>query len=315
MLHDSVTGNFGAMLTMSLVAYFSLSFYVLVIVDGHWLDSAGGRVGFVLMFSVFTGICAHGLRTRFAVASFTAAQERRMADDRGVERAMSALRAGMQRAGEDEPPGGLPAWDAKHPELGTDGGECPACRKPMPPRTKHCKGCDRCVLRFDHECFFMGACIGLHNHRFFLGFLAFAFAGLVLSVSFYLHHAFFLAYNGQLVLLNERIDLSQLAARRHLDLSPLAIQAAFRMPSQMLIVFNMVWSSFLVAFVAMQLVGQVLYIRKNMTFYESIRSNRYRKRLDRRLRRFLRWPADPDAYRGVHQIYEGLPLWRWLLPF
>ncbi|CAI2375030.1 unnamed protein product [Moneuplotes crassus] len=45
---------------------------------------------------------------------------------------------------------------------------CVACRMDQPPRAKHCDFCKRCVLRYDHHCFILGNCIGLHNFKPFL---------------------------------------------------------------------------------------------------------------------------------------------------
>jgi len=32
-----------------------------------------------------------------------------------------------------------------------------------PPRAKHCKMCDHCCMKWDHHCFWLGACVGLYN--------------------------------------------------------------------------------------------------------------------------------------------------------
>eukprot|EP01118_Nematostelium_gracile_P008101 TRINITY_DN2666_c0_g1_i1.p1 TRINITY_DN2666_c0_g1~~TRINITY_DN2666_c0_g1_i1.p1 ORF type:complete len:302 (-),score=41.74 TRINITY_DN2666_c0_g1_i1:22-927(-) len=48
---------------------------------------------------------------------------------------------------------------------------CKECNIQQPLRTKHCNKCDRCVLRFDHHCFFIGNCVGMNNHRVFMWYL------------------------------------------------------------------------------------------------------------------------------------------------
>lgn len=36
-----------------------------------------------------------------------------------------------------------------------------------PPRARHCKFCNRCCIKMDHHCYWIGNCIGLYNTKFF----------------------------------------------------------------------------------------------------------------------------------------------------
>lgn len=45
---------------------------------------------------------------------------------------------------------------------------CPNCRLPMPPRCRHCRDCNTCVLRRDHHCGVTGQCIGDRNFKAFI---------------------------------------------------------------------------------------------------------------------------------------------------
>ncbi|XP_024368141.2 protein S-acyltransferase 10 [Physcomitrium patens] len=54
-----------------------------------------------------------------------------------------------------------------HSLLSISTGFCAYCGYLQPLRTKHCHDCDKCVLRFDHHCVWLGTCVGQRNHRKF----------------------------------------------------------------------------------------------------------------------------------------------------
>ncbi|KXN70929.1 zf-DHHC-domain-containing protein [Conidiobolus coronatus NRRL 28638] len=48
---------------------------------------------------------------------------------------------------------------------------CTTCKWNRPPRTKHCKLCNRCHLMMDHHCIWIDNCVASSNHKYFLLYL------------------------------------------------------------------------------------------------------------------------------------------------
>ncbi|XP_012280271.1 palmitoyltransferase ZDHHC15 isoform X3 [Orussus abietinus] len=51
---------------------------------------------------------------------------------------------------------------------------CEKCQIIKPDRAHHCSVCGTCVLKMDHHCPWVNNCVGFHNYKFFMLFLAYA---------------------------------------------------------------------------------------------------------------------------------------------
>ena len=54
---------------------------------------------------------------------------------------------------------------------------CSICDGFKPPRAHHCRKCNRCCMKMDHHCIWLGKCVGYRNQASFLLFLFGAVSG------------------------------------------------------------------------------------------------------------------------------------------
>ena len=48
---------------------------------------------------------------------------------------------------------------------------CTFCDGYKPPRSHHCRKCNRCCMKMDHHCIWLGKCVGFRNQASFMVFL------------------------------------------------------------------------------------------------------------------------------------------------
>ncbi|XP_011499504.1 PREDICTED: palmitoyltransferase ZDHHC2-like isoform X1 [Ceratosolen solmsi marchali] len=74
---------------------------------------------------------------------------------------------------------------------------CEQCQIVKPDRAHHCSVCRTCVLKMDHHCPWVNNCVGFHNYKFFMLFLAYALLYCIFVVATSLQY-FIMFWKGEL---------------------------------------------------------------------------------------------------------------------
>ena len=178
-------------------------------------------------------------------------------------------------------PGTIGQTDYENSQEFDDGNEklyCPECKIHRPPRSHHCKTCGRCIALKDHHCFYIGNCAGSRNYRSFILFL----------ISF-LFHSF----------------LSILLTYRKIIPSSLPILA--RLSSLVLLLYSMIFGFSVVK----QLIMQIKFLRKNITWIEFSKTKAKYSKLET-TQQFSRYDTG-SLYLNLKQRLGPIPL-LWLIP-
>ncbi|KAI8987153.1 DHHC palmitoyltransferase-domain-containing protein [Pilobolus umbonatus] len=167
---------------------------------------------------------------------------------------------------------------------------CKACTVYKPPRSHHCRYCNRCVLRMDHHCPWINNCVGNNNYAHFIRFIIYADIACI--------YVF--------VLLIGRVKAIMNAIRHfQFDAEPDTIQVVF-----MVLNFIMV---FIVLFcVGILTIYQLYCMCRNQTNIESWERGKVNKLVKKRKIPPVNYPFDIGYYRNICEIMGHNPLlWLW----
>lgn len=64
--------------------------------------------------------------------------------------------------------------------------QCQICNNPKPPRCHHCLKCNLCILRYDHHSIFLGICVGINNHKYYILSLFYTICNVIITLYEYI---------------------------------------------------------------------------------------------------------------------------------
>eukprot|EP01089_Gocevia_fonbrunei_P006979 TRINITY_DN17993_c0_g1_i1.p1 TRINITY_DN17993_c0_g1~~TRINITY_DN17993_c0_g1_i1.p1 ORF type:complete len:331 (-),score=21.79 TRINITY_DN17993_c0_g1_i1:28-915(-) len=183
---------------------------------------------------------------------------------------------------------------------------CVKCKDFKPPRTHHCSDCNRCTLKMDHHCPWVNNCIGLHNQKYFINFLAGATIMLTYASIMFALRLISLINNWN-ILQDNANDASDSNLSTDYDSIELGIVSQVILLSfDLLIMVPVTIGLFTLLFY------QIHLISKNVTTVEEFERKELMFRAHKKNQRF-NWYYDQGCLLNYYQVM-GNKLIYWLLP-
>uniref|UniRef100_A0A6B2LAT2 Palmitoyltransferase n=1 Tax=Arcella intermedia TaxID=1963864 RepID=A0A6B2LAT2_9EUKA len=146
-----------------LISFGFCSFWYLVVVPWSWWNSAFGMCVLVVFHTCFSLLCYSYYKT---IVTPPGVAETNWVPAESTEEELEEAKNQQVKSWQVD--------DFYKPKW------CTHCKAYKPPRSHHCRDFSRCVLRMDHYCPWVNNCVGYKNHKFFLLFLFYASASLII---------------------------------------------------------------------------------------------------------------------------------------